>query len=491
MFANKMPKTIARFLFDIGLRFNVAVIMGGALLATWAIFAMGHVGFDAEWFPGQTFDKFIQSMGAIADNGKYSAVDRNICPTCGALASLFDLVGVAATWAYGQVYDVIWLLLTFGFALWLLNETYERVLDEKKFDNSFFVDVVKKIIVISIIGAALGLSSEREMRRITTGLVNGIAAPIIGAGADMGATIMQSPLCKKLSYPKSDATKEDLIASDAKESILCMASTMNVIFFSGIVSGKKLAAMNLEISGRDIMGRLPGLILGLMISALFFLLYIWIAIEFISIIFTFGVLLAFVPLMIAGFAYEETKSFSMKGIENMIGVAWWFIIYSIFLQLIYQSLFAIGDRFYPGPADGFTYLFPDFFSSTGSNATFDAWQACSAGVEKISAIEECARARGIEVQTAGGWQAFMPMLGGAVLALMLMGMMKSYAKLVGRWSIDLGGVIKTSLQSGWKYVKSYSREAAGHLRHAFGEDTRVGKRGVLGSAIDKIFKRET
>ena len=72
----------------------------------------------------------------------------------------------------------------------------------------------------------------------------------------------------------------------------------------------------------------------------------------------------------------------------------------------------------------------------------------------------------------------MPMLGAAVLALMLMGMMKGYANLVAMWTIDVGSAVKSLAISAWKNVKSYGRKAEGFAKHTFGDDRRVGKRGL-------------
>ncbi|MDR1009155.1 MAG: hypothetical protein LBL52_02785 [Rickettsiales bacterium] len=494
--------SIAKFLLSSLKTSVIGMLIGVGGMALFA--AGGMLSTSGSWKPGRTFEQWMESgIGVHAKplaDGKYLATDFSICPACGVLDKMFDMINTVAMEIYIMIHDIAWILLTMGFALWLLRRVYDDIVGGKGSMDDFAKSVFKKILIIFVIGAGIGFMDEKEIRTTANSIIEHTAVPILQAGTSIGSSIIDSPICDKLAFPASEATEDGVISKELKEQVLCVASSINIIFFGGLSAARYLFKFSFNpLNSHAMLDGLGGMIAALLLGAIFFGLYIWVPLMFVDIIFTLAILLAFVPLMIGGFAYEDTKKFSMTGIEALFGIAWRIIVYCIFLEILYQSLLYVGDAYYPGPVDGFTYMFPDFLNHSTNVAASDAWARCyNDNIGNAGGLKTCLAAARLEFDMPGkdfSVNAFMPVLGVGILSLMIMGNMKSYAGLVSGYMFQIGDSIKAFIINGKNHFTSITREYVGGIKKSYSDKVKNPQEKKLDKIMagikEKLGRRKT
>ncbi|MDR0367040.1 MAG: hypothetical protein LBH41_00490, partial [Rickettsiales bacterium] len=525
-----------RFLAAILSSTLVSLLIGGAGFFIVSIIAVKSS--SGEWGLDSTFDSWIQDMGAVPlADGRYSVFDPQVCKACPILSSLFDMVNIVAMNVYVMIADLVWILLTASFALWLLRQTYDDITKNSGGDlKAYGEKVFKKILTLFVIGGAIGFMDEAKLRSVATEIVEFTVVPVVQAGVGIGSHIALShdkasaanaasgagaaggnpaaanaapgteaasspgagaaapdgadgapgdagqallSFCDRLSFDDAAAKERDkdgnlqdvIISSDLKKDLLCLAATINNVFYGGISAGWNMASFSWKNEGvrgiLDVVG-------GLAIVVIFFTLYIWVPLMILDMIFTLGLLVAFIPLMIAGYGYEDTRGFSSQGVAAVFGIAWRMIVYMVFLAVLVQSFMAIGDAYYPAPVDGFTYLFPDFLmhgSSKYPNASAIAarWRECYAMGGTKDALAACMARIGVDFDMPSLENAaasFMPVFSLGIVSLMLMGMRQTYADILGGYMFQIGDTVKGFLIGSFKYVWSGAREYAGALKRS-------------------------
>jgi biotin transporter BioY len=203
--------------------------------------------------------------------------------------------------------------------------------------------------------------------------------------------------------------------------------------------------------------------------------------------------------MIAGYAYEDTEKFSNKGFSSLFHIAFHIIMYCVFIGIIYASFIYIGDMYYPGPLDGFTYLFPDFIfgdmvdgqaASIGVNEGFRRCFDAAAG--NVDSIRACLARLHVDFEMPSlerPMGSLMPLLGVGVMSLMIMGSMKEYAGIVGGYMMTISENIVNLGKSALKTVVSVARNKVGSMREKAPYDRMMDKRGdKLAAEADQLLR---
>jgi hypothetical protein len=245
-------------------------------------------------------------------------------------------------------------------------------------------------------------------------------------------------------------------------------NSINVIFASGITAGANMADAAAEQFVRGHVFALMQVVGGLVLVAVFMLMSFAVPFKMIDAVFTLGILIALAPLMIAGYVYDDTRGFSKKGIESLVHIAFYLIIYSIFLGIFYAAFSYIGDAYYPGPVDGFTYLFPDFVFGNDGVATLKsnpAFAQCFADfANNFAKTQKCMVAAGADFSfpsIADPMGTILPMALMGSIAMMIMGNLKNYAGIYGGYMINVGGAAQSLLKSGIDMVFNVGVKKAG------------------------------
>ena len=444
-------------------------IMGFFVLITLAIVGNNLSG---DWSLGTSFNEWWESMATIAPvNGKFSAIDPGTCLVCDIFAKCFDLMSMLGLKMYVYIADIAWTLITMGFAVWILIYMYNHLIIEQ--DSNFKqmgLDIAKKIIVISIIGAALFFNTDKEknekyLQNIANTIVDNTAVPLLKMGVGVSAEILDTNVCSHLNYPKSEV--DGMLSPSLKEDMLCLLNSISSVYLSAMTAGSNMVSMswnNFSDNPVKNAGNLPDILAGMALIAIFLIMYVAIPFMLIDIVFTLGILITFLPLMIGGYAYDRTKNFSSVGIKSLWGMCFYIIIYSIALSVMYSSFIYIADMYYPGPLDNFTYLFPDFIYNNMVSGQLPslkgelskAFTSCvNSANGNLNAIKVCLANKGMDfeipsLENPGG--SFLPMFTFGLLSIILMGSVKKYTSLIKGYMFTIGDATLSLLKSSWKYA---------------------------------------
>lgn len=437
--------------------------------------AMSIFAIRGEFSLGTDFNTWYTSVTGVEPvNGMFMADNFKGCWCCAVFAKIFDLLSVVSLNVYVFISDMVWTLVTMGLAVWILVKVYQYIKNEQQ-EN--FADILKalakKIFVIAIIGVAIGYSKPERLKSMANLLFENTAVPIMQMGVGVGTEIIKSPICAKLTYPTTEV--DGLLSPQVKNDMLCLVNSVNVVFLSATTAGANMIDFSLREFLRS---KNPSVLLdiigGMAMTVIFFLMYIMIPFTLIDMVFTVGLLIAFIPIMLGGYAYDETKGFSNTGFTSLFGMAFYIIMYCLFLGIIYSSFIFIGDMYYPGPVDNFTYLFPDFIYNNmvaGKTAdimkseTFSKCFADAAG--NVSKVKSCLLSQNIQfeipsLQNPGG--SFLPIFSLGLISLMIMSNLKVYAGLVSGYMFNIGETFKTIINTSRKWATSVVRQNMGYSK---------------------------
>lgn len=446
-----------------------------------------------DWTIGSSFEEWYSNMTGIEPiNGMFSATNFKGCWVCGIFASLFDLMSIVGLRIFIFISDIVWTLVVMGLAVWLLSKVYSYIKNEQESDfKEVLYELGKKLFIIAIIGVGIGYATPERLKETANIVFENTAIPILEMGVGVGTEIVKSPICEKLTYPSSEV--DGLLSPELKRDLLCLMNSINVVFLSGTTAGANMIDFSLKnfinkknpIALLDILG-------GMGMTVIFFMMYVFIPFTLVNIIFTIGILLGLTPVMIAGYAYDETKSFSSTGFTSLFGMGFSIIMYCIFLGIIYSSFIFIGDMYYPGPLDNFTYLFPDFIysnmvsSKSGSIMKNEMFANCFIEANgDIDAIKTCLSKIGIEfeipsINDMGG--SFFPIFTLGLISLMIMGNLKTYQKLVSGYMMDVGGAILKLVKTSFAWSISFGREELGLLKNTVNKNKQADLEAIKDSA---------
>ena len=437
-------------------------------MGLFSLIALAWVGsiISGDWSIGISFDKWWGSMAKLPQiNGQFSAVDPGTCFICDLFSKCFDLMSVMGLKMYIYIADIAWTLITMGFAVWILIYMYDHLIKEQDSDiYKMIADIAKRIIIISIVGAALFFIDDKKrneeyLQTVSNAIVDSTAVPILKMGVGISSEILDTKICSHLYYPETEV--KGMLSADLKKDMLCLLNSVSSVYLSAMTGGSNMISMAWKSKG---IKNLPDIVAGMALIAIFLIMYVTIPFMLIDIVFTLGILLSFLPLMIGGYAYDRTKGFSQKGISSLWGMCFYIIIYSVFLGIIYSSFVYIADMYYPGPLDNFTYLFPDFMynnmvgSQTANIMKNEAFINCyNTAAGNIDKIQKCLLKSGMNfeipsLENPGG--SFFPMFTFGLLSLMIMGSVKTYTNLLKGYTFEIGDAAMKFLKSSWGFVKS-------------------------------------
>ena len=468
--------------------FKFLFISGFLWLIVIAILAIVIGNYSGKWTIGTTFEEWWGSISSSeVIDGKFSATDPKTCWSCTIFARLFDLMGVMAVKLYVYIADIAWVLIWAGLAVWILNYVYKNTILEQSNDVvKMLKEIGMKVVVIGVISAGFFYTTNEEinhkyLKSMANTIFENTAVPVLKMGVGVSGEILQTNICDKLYYPEMTES-DNILSKELKNDMICFMNTVSVVFFSAMKAGSNMVSMALKsfvAHPASNAKNLPDIFAGMAIIIIFFIMYATIPFTLIDIVFTVGILIAFIPLFLASYAYSDVgkvKGFANKGISSIWHMAFYIIMYSLFLGIVYSGFVYIADMYYPGPLDNFTYLFPDFVYSdmvNGETANImlsKAFQSCyDAANGSVSKIQSCLVSSNMQLnfpslENPGG--SFLPMFTYGILSLMIMySGLESYAKLVDGPLLHIGKAAKNICESGIKKLAGGFRELAGFVKN--------------------------
>ncbi len=322
-----------------------------------------------------SLDQFMNAIGAC-ENGTCS-VNSTSCLLCPYIETLLYLITGAAFAIYDTLIRHTWILLVFGMAIFILFHTYKTLKDsadqttkldagERKIDFAKYWEPIQsqgiRLLLVGGFLGVLGFSGSSMMTTISSLTVTPILS--VGNSVAMSVTNIDGKYCTSHSNPSelnlpdwaargvdSNAT---LVSKSIMDPFLCTIGNVNTIMLAGASGG--FALMNFGWFDNHMLHWIMGIALVLM----FLFIGFEIVFDIMNIIFSLAILVVFLPLIIASYAFKY-KLFEgvgpnaigtlAKSMVKMVGV-------TLKITIIYVMVLFASDKFFPGPVDGYTALFP-------------------------------------------------------------------------------------------------------------------------------------
>lgn len=265
-----------------------------------------------------SMDGFLKSIGATDGN----IASANGCFLRGYVNDLFTVLGVAAEKFWAVILDNLWILMVFGFGIFIVIHTIKYITKamtetgafdtkEKKLEFAPWFDTVwRQGVRVMIVGALIGAFGMGGISSIKT-LSNVTIAPVmyIGTELSMAATnVSDSTKCVPTKFDM-----ENPMAPIAN-SFMCIVGNINTVMLAGAAGG--FALMNYAWMG--IGGGVFTWVAGLLIVIMFVVMGFDLFFQILSIIFKLVFLIIFLPLIVAASAFEKTWNMASSALKNSI-----------------------------------------------------------------------------------------------------------------------------------------------------------------------------
>lgn len=299
-----------------------------------------------------SMDSFLNSIGA-ADGNIASA---NGCFLCGYINDLFIVIGNAAEKFWTAILDNLWILMVFGFGIFVVIHTIKHVAKamsdtaamdtkEKKLEFAPWFDTVwRQGVRVMIIGALIGAFGMGGVSSIKT-LSDVTIKPVmyIGTELSMAATnVVDSAKCVP-----TDFDNENPMAP-VRNSFMCIIGNINTVMLAGAAGG--FALMNYAWMG--IGGGVFTWVAGLLIVIMFVVMGFDLFFQILSVLFKLVFLVIFLPLIVAASAFEKTWKIASYALKNSITMLVDSAIKVIGISLKVVIIFALisfaGTEMFPG-----------------------------------------------------------------------------------------------------------------------------------------------
>lgn len=299
-----------------------------------------------------SMDSFLNSIG-ITDGNIASA---NGCFLCGYVNDLFTVLGNAAEKFWSVILDNLWILMVFGFGIFLIIHTiqhvYKAMTETGKFDTkekklefgSWFDTVWRQGARVMIVGALIGAFGMGGISSIKT-LSNVTIAPVmyIGTELSMAATnVSSSTECIPTRFDINNPM------APIANSFMCIVGNINTVILAGAAGG--FAMMNYAWMGLG--GGVFTWVAGLLVVIMFVVMGFNLFFQMLSIIFKLVFLVIFLPLIVAASAFEKTWKMASSALKNsitmLVNAAIKVIGISLKVIIVFAMLAFAGNEMFPG-----------------------------------------------------------------------------------------------------------------------------------------------
>lgn len=321
-------------------------------------------------------DNFMTAIGV--ENGDIGSA--NGCFLCGYIADLFSVIGSAAEKFWGAMVDNLWVIMVLGLGVYVFIHTVKYIfnaakntanLDGKETTidfKSWFEPISKQVLRLIVVGAfmgALGLGGVNALKTVSQITIT----PVLYVGAELGMAatgISNAAQCGALTPTEKTGNTSDLL-NPILQPFMCVMGNINSVMLAGAAGG--FAMMNYAWLGMG--GGAFTWLAGLTLVLMFLIIGFDLFFQILSVVFKLVFLVVFLPFLLAAYAYEpiwsKASGLASKAVGTLASSAVRLVAITLKVLVIYATVSYTADTFMPGPADGYSAIFPPLLSGAPEN----------------------------------------------------------------------------------------------------------------------------
>ncbi|MBD5400387.1 hypothetical protein HDR61_01400 [bacterium] len=373
---------------------GIRLVMGAIALGVGIWYLSSSIGGAAITYT--SMDNFMSAIGASND-----IAGANGCFMCGYVSELFGVIGRATEMFWTAILDWLWVLMALGFGVFLFISAIQHIFaaakdtakvdaNEKKLEfKSWFDKVWRQGARIMIVGAmigALGMGGTTALRSVASVTIT----PVMFVGAELSMAATGTGSAAQCNAIRTSANDAGDILNPIMGPFMCVVGNLNSVMLAGAAGGFALMNYAWMGMGGGIFTWVAGLALVLMFLVIGFNLFF----QVLSVVFKLVFLIIFLPFFLAAAAFEKTwkmaSGLTSNAINMLVKSAVQIVGITLKVLIIYATVSYAADEFFPGPADGYSAIFPPILSATPQNPDAQTMSV-------IQVFSECER-----VATIGG-----------------------------------------------------------------------------------------
>ncbi|MHA1540912.1 MAG: hypothetical protein ACTSXL_04605 [Alphaproteobacteria bacterium] len=440
--------------------------------------------------PGMDFGTwFKQSGGCDLGTAGCDVTKASFCWGCDLFAKLIDFFSIAVEKGFEFLASDLILLLLFGTAIWFAWFTFTQMkIDGKVNGTEFLKKVIRRfgrvLIVLSLLGGISGVVGNKWISKSAGVVVKSVFMLHTG----IVKKILNTPdgFC-----PKTDENIDGILSGEVKTSLLCTMGTMGLMTKSGLQAGGNMMffATLTEGSAADIFlsERTINWLAGAYVFGAFLVFHLLIPFLLLDVLLTLIIPLFFLPLILVGYAFEGSavSKHLDVAVRTIIKSAFKMVGLSIAFVFIYTIYSEVGDRYYPAPKDGFSYIFPNYLERKPDNYVIPQiekdFKECYKLVEENykagttagtfigkQKLKACAMGmQGTNLKNSNGWMGFLLLLGLMKISMKLFEKIREHIMSLfpKGHELKIGSSMYTKLKGwgkkGWSAVKNFGFKKGG------------------------------
>lgn len=311
-----------------------------------------------------SMDSFLTAIGVGSD-----IADANGCFLCGYISELFAVIGRATEMFWTKMVNHLWILMVIGFGIFLVIHSGQYIFNSMKktadiTDTSapdmklepWFSKVWRQALRVMICGVligALGVGGNTVLRTVA----NITIRPVLYVGAELSMAASGVNTAAQCGAMADVDSKTDVL-NPVMKPFMCAIGNLNTIVLAGAAGGFSL--MNYAWMGMG--GGMFTWVAGLGLIILFLIIGFRLFFQVLTIVFKLIFIIIFMPILIAGAAFEPVWKMSGNFVKNAISMmvrsAIEIVAVSLKIVIVYATVSYAADEYFPGPYDGFSAILP-------------------------------------------------------------------------------------------------------------------------------------
>jgi len=427
-----------------------------------------------EFLPGMDSNQwFTNTLGCIPGSTDCDITSTSVCWLCDIFEKFFNVAANAVDIGFNVLVEDSLMILALGFAVWLLWKSIETLLDfeNAKSANEFFKMVIDKIAKVLFVALLLGVFTTGQ-NNILRSAARGFIEPIMTINSVISMKILNidsEKLCPLQKAEEEEENPNSIFTNKTKKSMTCMLGGVSTLGMAGIQGGGNLIYLGTSL------GSILNVFAGYMIITLFFGLMMLFPFWMLSILLTLMIAVFTLPVFIVGYAFEATEKLMKTIMQSVVSAGMKMIGLTMAFLMLYLIFTTVGDRYYPAPQDGFSYIFPDHFRHGASQKQTELKQQFEACYQKIANTGKSpTRAERRVVKECLKKVPLMDSMNGFYLLLLIYGLTKIGYKLFffiqkkttisGSTLVDTGEKLQRVIMKGATSIKSILKMFTGKIK---------------------------
>jgi hypothetical protein len=328
-----------------------------------------------------SMDGFLRAAGACGPSaqgvpGEICDISQtNGCFLCPYIRQLFNVIGMASQDFWEALIGNLWILLALGFVVFLFFHTWKTMAQAntdnitmgsgaRSFDFKKWFDAVWKqgarVLFVGVFLGAMELGGTAALKTVSDITIR----PVMYVGSELAMAATNS--VGGAHCPAMETEGGDNVIGPALNSFMCVVGNASLVILAGASGGFSLMNFSYIGMGGGLFTWMAGLGLVLMFLIIGFSLFF----DILNVVFRLVFVIIFLPVIIAGYAYENVwgvlKGAVGKSVEILVNCAVRVVAIALKVIIIYSVVTYAADEYFPGPADGYSAIFPPGLAGMGT-----------------------------------------------------------------------------------------------------------------------------